>query len=229
MHRVADLVQWVGRNRHALLFFSLIATIAIGPLLSLLGSNGSLLNVLLGLTLLAASLMPSHAHAQVQKRGFVVFVVIAIALGLAPIRSGLGETGPITLALWSAIAFLGATRALRYAMSSRRVDRDHLLAALNTYLLVGVFLGSTWVALEGAMPGSLVFGGAPLKNLSLPDGIYFSFVTLATLGYGDILPATPIARGLAVFEAIFGQLYLAVMVARLVSLRIAAETQDTPP
>ena len=229
MHRVADFVQWVGRKRHALLFFSLIATIAVGPLLSEFGSNGTVLNVLLGLTLLAASLMPSHAHARVQKRGFVAFVVLAILLGLAPIRSGLGETGPITLALWSAIAFLGATRALRYAMSSRRVDRDHLLAALNAYLLVGVFLGALWVALEGAMPGSLVAGGAPLQHLALPDGIYFSFVTLATLGYGDISPATPIARGLAVFEAIFGQLYLAVMVARLVSLRIAGETQDAPP
>src|SRR6478672_665029 len=99
MHRIADLVQWVGRNRHALLFLSLIATIAVGPLLSEFGSNGTVLNVLLGLTLLAASLMPSHAHAQVQKRGFVAFVVIAIVQGLGPIRSGAGEKGPITLAV----------------------------------------------------------------------------------------------------------------------------------
>ena len=49
--------------------------------------------------------------------------------------------------------------------------------------------------------------------------VYFSFVTLATLGYGDIVPLTATARGLAVIEAIGGQLYIAVLVARLVSLR----------
>jgi len=55
----------------------------------------------------------------------------------------------------------------------------------------------------------------------LPTSVYFSFVTLATLGYGDIVPLTPTARGLAVSEAIVGQLYLAVLVARLVGSRRA--------
>jgi voltage-gated potassium channel len=49
-------------------------------------------------------------------------------------------------------------------------------------------------------------------------GIYFSFVTLATLGYGDIVPASDVARGLAILEAVIGQFYLTVVVARLVSL-----------
>jgi len=53
-------------------------------------------------------------------------------------------------------------------------------------------------------------------QLDLQTAIYFSFVTLATLGYGDIVPVTPTARGFAVSEAILGQLYLAVLVARLV-------------
>ena len=57
-------------------------------------------------------------------------------------------------------------------------------------------------------------------QFSLANGIYFSFVTLATLGYGDVVPQTEIARGLAILEAVSGQLYLAVMVARLVSLYV---------
>jgi hypothetical protein len=222
-----SIVDRLSRNRHALLFTMLIATIALGPLLSLTESGGTLLNVCLGLTLLSTTLTPTRDRAA--GRAFLVFVIAAILLGLAPIRSGLGDAGPITLALWSAIAFFAAARALGYAMSSRRVDMHHLLAALNAYLLVGVFLGAIWVALERVMPGSLLVGGAPMASgMTLPDGIYFSFVTLATLGYGDIAPATPIARGIAVFEAVFGQLYLAVMVARLVSLRIAEETRDAP-
>ena len=61
---------------------------------------------------------------------------------------------------------------------------------------------------------------APLpKALGMGDALYFSFVTLATLGYGDFTPVSPVMRGLSVFEAIIGQLYLAILVARLVSLR----------
>ena len=62
-------------------------------------------------------------------------------------------------------------------------------------------------------------------GLGMGDAIYFSFVTLATLGYGDLTPATPVMRGLAVFEAIIGQLYLAIMVARLVGLQTALQSR----
>jgi len=60
--------------------------------------------------------------------------------------------------------------------------------------------------------------------------MYFSFVTLATLGYGDIVPRSDVARSLAIIEAVAGQLYLAAMVARLVSLYVASPraTVDKP-
>jgi voltage-gated potassium channel Kch len=107
------------------------------------------------------------------------------------------------------------------------VDTDHLMAALSAYLLVGVFWGAIYVAVEEGIPGSLLAAGSRFPHgMDLSDGIYFSFVTLATLGYGDITPVTPIARGLAVFEAVVGQFYLAVLVARLVGLRTVAETGD---
>jgi voltage-gated potassium channel Kch len=59
------------------------------------------------------------------------------------------------------------------------------------------------------------------------DWIYFSFITLTTVGYGDITPVHPIARTLAVGEALTGQLYLAVMIARLVAMEIVFWQQDT--
>jgi voltage-gated potassium channel Kch len=62
-----------------------------------------------------------------------------------------------------------------------------------------------------------------LDGLGISDSIYFSFVTLATLGYGDITPANKVLRGIAVLECIIGQLYLALLIARLVGLR------STPP
>jgi voltage-gated potassium channel Kch len=54
--------------------------------------------------------------------------------------------------------------------------------------------------------------------ISLNRAVYFSFVTIATLGYGDIVPASDVAGGIAVVEAVIGQFYLVVLVARLVSL-----------
>ena len=103
-----------------------------------------------------------------------------------------------------------------------RVGAEHLYAALSAYLLIGVCWGVLYVAVVRLAPGALLLGGEPLRHgLGMGDAIYFSFVTLATLGYGDFTPAIPVMRGLSVFEAIIGQLYLAIMVARLVSLRVA--------
>jgi voltage-gated potassium channel Kch len=71
--------------------------------------------------------------------------------------------------------------------------------------------------LEENWPGSFAAAG----DFSRMTAIYFSFVTLSTLGYGDILPRSDVARGLAIVEGIGGQLFLAVLVARLVSLYAA--------
>jgi voltage-gated potassium channel Kch len=67
-------------------------------------------------------------------------------------------------------------------------------------------------------PSALLGSFTPAGDFSRVSAIYFSFVTLATLGYGDIVPRTDVARGLAIVEGVGGQLFLAVLVARLISL-----------
>jgi hypothetical protein len=213
------------QRRHALLFVSLLATIAAGPVLSAAGFGGGVLELFLAVTLVAA-VMPVR---ETGRRGFLLAVVLfALAVRHVPLRAIGGHGVSIGLGLWSAVALFAAYRALRYSMSSATVDSEHMFAALNAYLLVGVFGGAMCVALESAVPGSWWEQGKPLPDgLSMPDGIYFSFVTLATLGYGDIVPVSPMARGFAVFEAIAGQFYLAVLVGRLVGLRTARmQAQD---
>lgn len=224
MWTLTSLRLALNRRRYALLFGLLLASIAVGPLTAEFGFGGSLLEVFLGLTLLATVLPVSSGNA---RRATLALVAVAILLRYAPLRSLSTDAQVLSYLLWSVIALLAAYRALRYALSNVPVDADHLLAALSAYLLVGVFWGAVYVAVESAAPRSLLTAGQLFAHgMSLNDGIYFSFVTLATLGYGDITPITPIARGLAVFEAIVGQLYLAVLVARLVGLRASAETGD---
>jgi hypothetical protein len=97
-------------------------------------------------------------------------------------------------------------------VSSETVDGETIYAVLSTYLLAGLFFGQIYWSVEIIRPGSLV-GPDPTTEIT---SVYYSFVTLATLGYGDYLPRTDIARGIATFEVIGGQLFLAVLVARLI-------------
>ena len=129
---------------------------------------------------------------------------------------------PVNLALWTVIALLAAASALRFALGARLVDREHLYAGLSAYLLAGIFFGVFYWVLERTWSGSLAISGEGVQsNVSLTLAIYYSFVTLTTLGYGDVVPRSEMARGLATIEAVAGQLYLAVMIARLVSLYVS--------
>lgn len=212
------------RHRYAILFFVLLSTIALGPLLEALDFGRFAMEALLTVSLLAA-VFPMGAMS----RRRVLLGIVSIALLLRWSASHL-DLAPVSVAgavLWSAVAVVAAYGAIRYSLASVRVDAEHLYAALSAYLLIGVCWGVIYVAVARLQPGALLAGGAPLPlGLGMGDAIYFSFVTLATLGYGDLAPATPVMRGLAVFEAIIGQLYLAIMVARLVSLRVAAQSSD---
>ena len=220
------IVRVYAHHRYALLFFSLLATIAVGPLLQAAGANVHLIEFLLAVNLLAAV----YPGVVLTRRRPILLYVLGAALLLrwVTLRMGLRELSELSLAMWTAIAALAAVRSLRFAMSSVQVHGEHLYAALSTYLLAGVFWAIAYVALESQAPGSLQMGGATMSSFDFPDAIYFSFVTLATLGYGDVLPVGSIARGLAIFEAIVGQLYLAVMVARLVGLRTMTEGPPEP-
>src|SRR5258705_212542 len=89
------------------------------------------------------------------------------------------------------------------------------------YLLIGLGCAAVYETLDGVVRGSFRF---PTDTYWTPSPIryrYFSFVTLATLGYGDVTPVTALAGTLASMEAIGGQLYIAITVARLVALSMA--------
>ena len=216
--------QQITRHRYAILFSVLLATIAVGPLLEALDFGRLGMEALLTFSLLAAVFPMGVAG----KRR-TMLAIVAGALLLRGNASHL-DSGILTVAgalLWGAVAAVAVAGAIRYAMSSVRVDAEHLYAALSAYLLVGICWGVVYVAVVRLDPLAMMHGGAPLPDgLRMGDAIYFSFVTLATLGYGDFTPATPVMRGLSVFEAIIGQLYLAIMVARLVSLRAAVHSSQ---
>lgn len=211
------------RHRYAILFAALLATIAVGPLLEALDFGRVFMEVLL-----TASLVAAVAPIGVLQKRRAMFAILGLALALRwyASHSESASGSAVAALLWCGVAVVAAYGAIRYSLSSVRIDAEHLCAALSAYLLVGVCWGVIYVAVVRLQPDAMLFAGAPLAHgLGMGDAIYFSFVTLATLGYGDLAPATAVMRGLAVFEAIIGQLYLAIMVARLVGLQTALQSR----
>ncbi len=108
----------------------------------------------------------------------------------------------------------------------RRVTANLLYGAVCIYLLFGIAWTFVYGTLELVTPGSIVTNGMALSDVYQGAEynahlLYFSFVTISTLGYGDISPVTIVAGTAAYFEAISGQIYLVIVVARLVSLYVA--------
>ena len=199
------------RYRYSILFYSLLFTLMAVPALNLLRSSGVLMDALLAANLLVA-VMPGRP-GRGRRIVLAVMIVVWLARPLA-IWSGHRTLSVITLGIWTLIGLLAAAAALRYAFRARAIQAEHVYAALSAYLLAGLFFGLLYWVLEALGSGSFATPG----NFSRMTAIYFSFVTLATLGYGDIVPRTDIARGLAIIEGVGGQLFLAVLVARLVSM-----------
>jgi hypothetical protein len=99
------------------------------------------------------------------------------------------------------------------------VTFHRIQGAVASYLLLGVIWAHAYALVAQLRPGA--FSG-PISAADGPRAfLYFSFVTLATVGYGDVLPVHPVARSLAMLEAVTGTLYLATVIARLVSLTVA--------
>jgi Ion channel len=222
----AGCLWHIYRNgRYTILFYSLLLTLAVGPLQSALGVRTDLLELFLAINLLAA-VVPIGGRKTRRLLLQILVVVFAARVGAAWLDQA--ALVPLGRALWTVVALLAAASAMRFALSARVVDREHLYAGLSAYLLAGVFFGVFYWVVERTWPGSLVILGEGMpSNVSPTLAIYYSFVTLTTLGYGDIVPRSEVARGLAITEAVAGQLYIAVMITRLVSLYVSREDKGT--
>lgn len=116
---------------------------------------------------------------------------------------------------------------IRFLVHSHEFSIDQVFAGASIYILIGLTWTLFYQAIEQYSPGS--FRSADIQNvdnmLSWSDFIYYSFTTLTTLGYGDITPIHPIARTVAITEAITGVIFVPVIISGLVSVVITASIQ----
>ncbi|UCG14008.1 MAG: two pore domain potassium channel family protein [Deltaproteobacteria bacterium] len=119
------------------------------------------------------------------------------------------------------ILFFGYTAIiiLSYLLGAREITAEVIMAAVCTYFLIGFVWALGYSLLEAYQPGSFSIGESPEQEPF--HFFYYSFVTLTTLGFGDITPLTNPARSLSLVEATIGQIYIAVLIARLVGIHIS--------
>lgn len=196
------------RRRFALLLSALVALVVIAPVFGSDPQGETDVAILFSLVILGL--------AATSARAFVVsgLAVLWIAITwMAPFGAGASElAGDIVLLL---ICGFAAESALRKALCSGKVGAEELCAAVSVYLLMAVAWASIYSVLHALDPAAFsIKASDPAQSWN--ELLYFSFVTVTTLGYGDILPVSALARAWASVQAVCGTVYLSILIAHLV-------------
>jgi len=180
--------------------------------------------LLSGVMLLAAFVATGLSRANAWK--LLVVMVPFMLLGL----EGEGLSQDAAIAGWTALLIWAEFRILRQFLTEVEVGWDTVAAAAGGFILIAVIWANFYMLLERWRPGSFTIDPA-FRTRGFQDVRaalqYFSFVTLTTVGYGEIHPADVGAGGVAVAEALIGQLYLAIMISRMVGLHLAGARETT--
>ena len=142
----------------------------------------------------------------------LLLAVVAAAVAKPISSDGLLGVAFVIDALLLAVA---AVTIMRRVLSSSDVDTRTILGALSVFTLLGLLFGYLFLAL-GRLKSGAVFAGVP--HASARDYLFFSYTTLTTTGYGNLVPSGDIGQILSVFEMLVGQIFLVTLVARLVSV-----------
>ncbi len=131
------------------------------------------------------------------------------------------------LGFWLLFTFYSGLVVFRGILAARRVRSNEIYGAIFLYLVIGVLFAEIYQVMLIWQPAALYFDparfttqftGNRLYTRGAGDVLYYSFVTLGTVGYGDVTPASPLARSLSLIEAVTGIMYVATMIARFVSI-----------
>jgi hypothetical protein len=157
-------------------------------------------------------------HLRLTRVGLLAAIVLVTGAGLMLRRVELDLVWLGTLLVYLVMTAWTATRQVLF---SGPIDANNIIGAVCVYLLMGLIWATLYVMLVVVEPDAFAgLDAAPWFQL-FPDMVYLSFITLTTVGYGDILPVAPLARFLTFAEAVVGQFYIAILVASLVGLRLA--------
>jgi len=232
MKRILRLSRYLEESRvgrFGLLFIFLMAGFIVPELLPDEGGVRWQMPLFFSLVMLSALNAASERPRE--------FWTAALLLALGIVPEWLHAFGVENTEIWGKILiaiFLGYICALilREVLRTTEVDLEVILAALCVYLMLALIWGVAYQVIETVNPGSFAIPAAMIEGAANPEREvsgalqYFSYVTLTTLGYGDILPVAPLARSFAITEALIGQIFLVTLIARLVAMQTATRRQE---
>ena len=203
------------RHKHSLLLALLVLLLLASPIMEEQGAGGVLLAGLFSALLTLGTLVVRRL-----RRDLIVILALSVSwlylTWLHPVWTG-SLADEIAGVLLAACTLYMAAILLLNVVAAADVTHDVLSGAIAVYLLMGIAWAVIYVLIEGIEPGSFALGDTASGTV-WDQLLYFSFATLTTLGYGDVLPVTPVARIWAVLESVAGTLFLAVLISRLVGL-----------
>ena len=197
------------------------------PFVEEIEGGGLIVSILFSLVLLSAVLAVAES-----KRVLLIAIVLAIpAIAGRWINHFRPDLVPPALFLVSGLLLMIFVIAnlIRFVLRAPSVNTEVLCASISAYLMLGLMWTLAYWLVDQLTPGgAFSFNtNAGTRSMDGFTGFYFSFITLSTVGYGDITPVSRIARWLAAMEAMTGLLYVTVLIARLVALYSSPKSRDS--
>jgi hypothetical protein len=215
------------RHRFAILFLLLFCVLLIPPYFEQTHWIGTFWRGIFTLVLLWA------LYTVTSGRGVLLLVILVLIPTL--LSTWLADPSENNLLLYvdnlTNILYFGLICVFlgKYILTTRRVTLEVIFAAMCLYMILAVLWAAIYTNIELYYSGAFTFGGLTAAEAGIEraniyrEFIYYSFVTLSTLGYGDVLPTNLVGQSWASMEAMVGQFYIAVVIARLVSIYTVQE------
>lgn len=225
MPKLITKLNITDRDNYLWLLLALMLLLFCGALFEQLG-NAALtrfMGVLLTATILVAVWSLEQGRFKFFRTGVTALLILLIVMEYTFGHKDLALIQPVVLLLFTLSTIVIASRQVLF---SGNVDANKIIGSICIYMFLGIFWALTYVLVEAVFPGSIPGFESTDWQENFEKGVYFSFVSLTTLGYGDISPAQPLARYLAYMQAVTGQFYIAILVASLVGVGLAAQRDD---
>lgn len=212
------------RANFAFMLVGLIVLWGVAPVMAL--ASSVIAQIAMYLAIGAALILGAWSLSKERRFFLTAASITVLAVVCSVIAYLTGNAFAILLVLSLQIVFwlMSAWFVGRHVLAPGPVDINRIAGGICIYMIAAVVWASAYTIVYQLIPDAFNgIGSVPFEG-QLSEMLYFSFVTLTTLGYGDVTPAHPVARWMAQFQAVFGQLYIAILIASLVGMWIASAT-----
>ena len=206
--------EWIERNRFVLLLLATVMVLVL-PAFSGRGSFSEIIYLLSLSFLFVQSMVAADVSSSKKSKLRVIVISMIVLSWMDPAEFDSIHIKIATLAFCTAFFIFVISFLLRFIANSATINRNVLITSINIYLLVGIIGANLSLAFYLMYTDAYNFP-AYIEHPVLVDFLYYSFITMSTVGYGDITPRIPETQTLAYFISITGQLYVAIIIAFLI-------------